>query len=43
MNVHPDLQRQLSDDRRRQRIAAADHSRLRRDARAVRRQLRKGG
>ena len=43
MNVHPDLQHQLAQDRRRELTRAAEQSRLRRDVRAVRRQLQRGG
>lgn len=43
MMLHADIHRQLSHDRRERFAREARESRLRRDARAVRRQLRKTG
>lgn len=43
MLLHPDIQRQLAHDRRAAFAHQAEQSRLRRDARALRRQLRKTG
>jgi hypothetical protein len=43
MHLHPDIQHQLAHDRRRELIRQAEQSRIRRDARSIRRQLRKSG
>lgn len=43
MYTHPDIQRQLADDRRSALIRRADETRLRREVRAIRRQLRRTG
>lgn len=43
MNLHPDVQRQLADDRRRTLTRRADETRVRRDVRAIRRHLRRTG
>ena len=43
MNVHPDLQRQLAQDRRHRLTRAADQSRLRRDVLAEHRHRRRTG
>jgi hypothetical protein len=43
MSIHPDLQRQLAQDRRHRLTRAADQSRLRRDVLAERRHRRRTG